>query len=72
MLHAAFGSRGGRPDLEAGTIPNNNQGFGRVDVQSVIGPYSPKETVQFFDESKKLDTGDQQDRNFTMPPARSA
>jgi hypothetical protein len=52
---------------EAGLAANNSQGFGRVDVQAVIGPYAAHETVQFFDEKKKLDAGDREDRTITIP-----
>jgi serine protease AprX len=37
---------------EAGAIPNNNQGFGRMDLQAIIGPYQAGETVVFFDEKR--------------------
>jgi hypothetical protein len=52
---------------EAGEIPNNNEGFGRVDLQAVIGPYQAGETLTFFDEKKKLDTGEQVDQNVAIP-----
>jgi serine protease AprX len=53
---------------EAGLAANNSQGFGRVDVQAVVGPYGSQETVQFFDEKKKLDAGQREDRTITIPP----
>jgi subtilisin family serine protease len=52
---------------EAGEIPNNNEGFGRVDLQAIIGPYQAGETVVFFDEKKKLDTGETADQNIAVP-----
>ena len=52
---------------EAGAAPNNNQGFGRVDAQAVVGPYAAHETLQFFDELKKLDTGEHEDRTIKIP-----
>jgi serine protease AprX len=52
---------------EAGTIPNNNGGFGRVDLQAIIGPYQAGETVVFFDEKKKLDAGESADQNIAVP-----
>jgi serine protease AprX len=52
---------------EAGTTPNNNDGFGRVDVQAVVGPYETGETVSFFDEAKALDTGESIDHSVTVP-----
>jgi hypothetical protein len=52
---------------EAGTTSNNIQGFGRVDVQAVVGPYAANETLEFFEERKKLDAGDREDRTITVP-----
>jgi hypothetical protein len=52
---------------EAGPIPNNNEGFGRVDLQAVVGPYGARESVTFFDEAKKLDTGDRSEQTITVP-----
>src|SRR5262249_48853687 len=52
---------------EAGTIPNNSEGFGRVDVQAVVGPYAAGETVQFFDESQALDTGETVELTVAVP-----
>jgi len=51
---------------ETGGIPNNNEGFGRVDVQSVVGPYPAGETVTFFDEETALDTGETEQRVLTV------
>ena len=53
---------------ETGTIPNSNEGFGRVDLQAVIGPYGAGETVAFFDEGKALDTGESVQRTVAVPP----
>jgi hypothetical protein len=52
---------------EAGTIPNNSEGFGRVDVQAVTGPYAAGETLTFFDENKGLDTGDSSQQTVSIP-----
>jgi subtilisin family serine protease len=52
---------------ESGSIPNNNEGFGRVDLQAVVGPYPIGETVAFFDENKALDTGKTQQQTVALP-----
>lgn len=52
---------------EAGAAPNNSQGFGRVDVRAVVGPYGPKESLHFFDEDQLLDTGQSQSFNLPIP-----
>ena len=52
---------------EATEIPNNNEGFGRVDVQAVVGPYTAGETLAFFDEGKALDVGEKTQQAVTIP-----
>ena len=52
---------------ESAAIPNNNEGFGRVDLQAVVGPYSIGESLTFFDENKALDTAKSQQQTFTVP-----
>jgi serine protease AprX len=42
---------------EAAAIPNNSEGFGRVDLRAVVGPYGARGTVVFLDEGKAIDTG---------------
>ncbi len=52
---------------EAGASPSNSQGFGRVDVCSVVGPYRPNESVFFQDEGRALDTGEEQRFPIVLP-----
>ncbi|MEP6701942.1 MAG: S8 family serine peptidase, partial [Betaproteobacteria bacterium] len=52
---------------EAGTTPNNSEGFGRVDVTAVVGPYALGETLTFLDEGKALDVGEKMQRSVTIP-----
>ena len=52
---------------EAAEIPNSNEGFGRVDLQAVVGPYAPNEQLFFWDENKALDTGEKKDQIVTVP-----
>ena len=52
---------------EAGSTPNNAEGFGRVDLQAVVGPYATNETLQFWDESTALDAGDKKEQVVTIP-----
>jgi serine protease AprX len=67
IINGARNMAGQYTPSEAGSIPNNNEGFGRVDLQAVVGPYLPGETVVFFDERKKLDTGESTDQNIALP-----
>ena len=67
IINGAHNVGGQYVPSEAGAIPNNSEGFGRVDLQAVVGPYAANETLQFFDESKKLDTGEREDRAIALP-----
>jgi serine protease AprX len=53
---------------EAGGLPNNAEGFGRVDVAATIGPYAPGEDVEIHDESTELDTSEEERRTVTIEP----
>jgi serine protease AprX len=67
IINGAHAMTGQYVPSEAGSIPNNNEGFGRVDVQAVIGPYGAHESLAFFDEKKKLDTAEREDRTLAVP-----
>ena len=67
IINGARNMGGQYNPTETGTIPNNNEGFGRVDLQAIVGPYQVGETVVFFDEKKKLDTGESTDQNIAVP-----
>jgi serine protease AprX len=67
IINGAHDLAGQYVPSEAGAIPNNNEGFGRVDLQAVVGPYASNEQLSFFDESRKLDTGEREDRSVSVP-----
>ena len=50
---------------EAGLIPNNAEGFGRVDMASTIGPFLAGEELLLEDEGTALDTGDEESISIT-------
>ena len=52
---------------EAGVIPNVNQGFGRVDVAAIVGPFGPGGQLVVQDEANALDTGEEQKVTVTVP-----
>src|SRR5262249_42542810 len=57
IINGAHDISGQYAPSEAGTIPNHDEGFGRVDLQAVVGPYGTGETLSFADEGPALDTG---------------
>jgi serine protease AprX len=67
IINGAHDVAGQYVPSEAAAIPNNNEGFGRVDVQAVVGPYGAGETMIFFDEAKALDIGEKMDRQVVVP-----
>jgi hypothetical protein len=66
MINGARDIAGQYVPSETAGIPNNNEGFGRVDVQAVVGPYGAGETVRFFDEDTALDTGENKQQVITV------
>ena len=67
IINGAHDLTGQYVPSEAGAIPNNNEGFGRVDVQAVVGPYAAGETVVFFDEDGALDVGEKSSQTVAVP-----
>jgi hypothetical protein len=56
---------------EAGGIPNNSEGFGRVDLARTVGPFNPNEKVEFRDEGTALETGEEQKIPVVIEPSTS-
>jgi hypothetical protein len=69
LINGARPIRGQYRPSEAGTVPNNVQGFGRVDLQAVVGPYEAGETVEFFDEDRALETGEDEEFEVALGTA---
>jgi hypothetical protein len=67
VINGAVDMTGQYMPSEAGAIPNNNEGFGRVDVQAVSGRMGLAK-VDLLDENKKLDTGQAESRVVQVPP----
>jgi len=52
---------------EADSIPNNSEGFGRLDLQAVVGPYAAGEDLKFWDEASALDTNQKSEQTVNVP-----
>jgi hypothetical protein len=52
---------------EAPGIPNDAEGFGRVDIAATVGPYAAKEKVDLQDEQDALDTGNEKGTKIAIP-----
>ena len=57
LINGAHPTHGQYAVPEVGPPPDNNQGFGRVDLVSTVGPYAPGVSVTYKDEATALDTG---------------
>jgi hypothetical protein len=66
LLNGAHNSQGQYTPSEAGSIPYNSEGFGRVDVASTIGPYAASESVTLKDEATALDTDEEERTTVTI------
>jgi serine protease AprX len=68
IINAAHNITGQYVPPEVGTIPDNSEGFGRVNVGEVVAPTGQ---VKFWDEGdgKPLDTGEEEGRTVTVAAA---
>ncbi|CDG83354.1 S8 family serine peptidase [Janthinobacterium agaricidamnosum] len=60
LINAARPLLGQYTPSEAGTIPNNNQGFGRVNLAAAVDAGADSEILAWWDEGTQLDTGDEE------------
>ena len=67
LINGAHSIGGQYIPSEAGVIPNVNQGFGRVDVAAVVGPFGPNEGLMVQDEANALDTGEERKVTVNVP-----
>ena len=61
LINGARGVAGQYVPSETGGIPNNSEGFGRVDMAASLNP-----AIQFQDEGTSLDSGDEETTNLTV------
>jgi serine protease AprX len=61
LINGANAIHGQYAPPEVGALPDNSQGFGRVDLAATIGPYPQGTSVVFKDEGAALDTGGSED-----------
>ena len=68
IINAAHRIAGQYAPPEVGSIPDNSEGFGRVNVGEIVAPSGQ---VQFWDEGdgKQLDTGQEETRTVTVAAA---
>jgi serine protease AprX len=54
---------------ETGTIPNNSEGFGKVDLARTVDSLSQDEQVEFWDEDILLETGEEKKIVVSVDPS---
>ncbi len=67
IINGAKDIKGQYTPTEADGIPNTSEGFGRVNLETTIGPFSANQIFILQDESKELDTGEQDQININIP-----
>jgi len=60
LINGAHNITGQYLPSEAGGIPNNAEGFGRVDMVATIGPFTSNVNITLKDEENALDTGEEE------------
>jgi hypothetical protein len=60
LINGAHDLTGQYSPTETGPIPNNNEGFGRVNLPAILGPLPDGVLLKMWDESTALDTGEEQ------------
>ena len=66
LINGAHDITGQYMPSEAGGIPNNAEGFGRVDMAATVGPFAPNIHITLKDEGKALDTGEEERTTVTI------
>jgi serine protease AprX len=67
LINGAKNLGGQYVPIEAGRIPNNAEGFGRVDMMATVGPFRRGEQLQLIDEAAALDTGEEETHTVQVP-----
>jgi serine protease AprX len=67
LINGAQNISGQYVPSEAGRIPNNAEGFGRINMAATVGPFAQNEQLILHDEGPLLDTGDED--GFTVAVA---
>lgn len=71
LIYGARNIAGQYVPTEAGVIPNNAEGFGRVDMTATIGPFAPGENIVLRDEASTLQPGAEERTTVTIQPNTS-
>lgn len=67
IINGATDIKGQYTPTEADGIPNTSEGFGRVNLEKTIGPFTANQLFILKDEGKKLDTGERDEIAVTIP-----
>jgi hypothetical protein len=67
LINGAHPIHGQYTPPEVGNIPENSEGFGRVNILATLGPYPAGTAVTFQDEHKALDTNEEDSITVAIP-----
>lgn len=68
LINGARNIAGQYVPTEAGALPNNAEGFGRVDMAAILRPAAPGQSILLRDEGTALDTNEEEATTATVPP----
>jgi subtilisin family serine protease len=66
LINGASPLKGQYVPPELTPVPNESEGFGRVDLASSLAPLADSTAASFWDEATKLDVGEKETRKFTV------
>ena len=71
LINGAEPLSGQYTPTEAGAIPNNDQGFGRVNLAATVGTIPTTQVLKFWDEDVQLDTAEEKVFTLDLVPPLS-
>ena len=69
LINGASNLDGQYVPTESGRIPNNSEGFGRVDMAATVGPFSAGVQLVLKDENMELDSGEEEKTTIPVTSA---
>jgi serine protease AprX len=71
LINGASNLDGQYTPSEAGRVPNNSEGFGRVDMAATVGPFGDGAQLLLKDEGTELDSGEEEKTTLSVTGSRN-
>ncbi len=69
LINGATNLDGQYVPSESGRVPNNSEGFGRVDMAATVGPFASRTKLILKDEGTTLDSGEEEKTTISISRA---